>query len=267
MTTHYSSNAIYCSVTLIVLTVRYYRTQENSRNKRITLILASLSLLALLLTTKRGHLVFSLAAIMLSYFICARGAKSGRLFKAAFYGVIVLSIFLIIGQYIPMLSSVIDRFTNTADISTGRYLIWQQALSGFAQNRIFGIGWRGYFYRILHGSTYFGYTNAHNVYIQLLCERGLIGLLFVIFLYTHILVVSVRLFNQLKETGESFWADRIAVSIGVQIFFIIYGFTGCDLYDFTFVAYILQCASVMMIAKTFKFNTIRKKKNGISINQ
>lgn len=252
LTSHYSTNAIYCTIAFIIAMTLFINCDKKNKERRIYFVFAALAMLAILLTAKRGHLIFGLAAVLVTYYFCAREHFSNKILKTVLVSILAVSAFMIVSQYIPALRNVIERFVNSNDdISNGRYAFWEAALDGFYNNKIFGLGWQGYFYVILNADTSFGHTNVHNVYIQLLCERGIVGTAFVILLYLHNLKSSLRCINNLKKQTKTNYFSYVAVSFAIQVFFIIYGITGCDLFDFTFVSYVLSCCIFSSINMEF----------------
>ena len=118
------------------------------------------------------------------------------------------------------------EYSYDADISNGRFEIWQNAMAGFTENPFWGKGWS--WYRNTYG------MGAHNIYIQLLCECGVAGAIPVItvligvFVYTHkVLKRSVKENNDIKIAINKF-------GFFTQTYILIYGFTGNPIYNYSF---------------------------------
>lgn len=246
ITTHYSSNGIYCSIEVICLFTLLMNYGKKAKRKYIALM-TILAVISLLLTAKRGHLVFTLCSLLMMWYFCSPGKKMNRLFKIVFSAVLIVSALLILAQFVPVIDGVISRFTDSEDISSGRFLIWARAFDAFKEHPFIGVGWWGFFYDVLNQTTYFGASNSHNVYIQLLCETGCIGfIIMLIFFFIH-LRKTIE-FAQCGEKGQNNNISMIiSTSLALQLFFLLYAFTGNDLYDFTVISYMLACVMTAII--------------------
>ena len=193
--------------------------------------LAIMILLGLLLTGKRAPTLFLLVSIMFLYFFESRERE--RFTR-------VLQIVLItLGAFIALF--LLARFTNNPAINrifesvqnvilsrdvedVGRDQLWTQAMTYFYDNKWLGIGWTN-FKNIF---TLRG-THVHNIYIQLLCETGIIGFsVFAFFFVWNIRTTLRRIKTAKKGTCEYSW---LMLSLFMQIYFLLYGITGNPLYD------------------------------------
>ncbi len=86
-------------------------------------------------------------------------------------------------------------------LGNGRVALWKLAVRGFLEKPVFGHGWR-YFKQLapLSGST--NVSNAHNVYLQLLCETGVVGFAIVGTIFVWLLVLIVQ---KLASAGEKWY--------------------------------------------------------------
>lgn len=187
----------------------------------------------LLLTGKRGPIVFLLIALSLIYFWNEHGrARIIRLTKIIGAFVIVFVLVAIIANVtkidgiIRIYDALYAFLTSGSLEDAGRTQLYEQALEYFRRNPILGIGWTNF--RVLYD---FRSTHVHCIYLQLLCETGLVGFgIFTIFFATRL----KRTLKLLKETGavgstlESTW---IKFSLFIQLYFLLYGITGNPLYD------------------------------------
>lgn len=248
-TLHYSSNAMFCTCGVLVL-FSYVINKYNHVDKLKYILLFVMSLFALLLTAKRGHLVFSLITCSIIYIL--KNGKNGlpNLLKYIFIvGIALLALFVLSGL-IPSLSNSLSRFTGSDDLTTGRITYWEVCIEYFKKNPIFGIGWYGFrnLYQTLiynSNSTIYTYLDAHNVYLQLLCETGIVGLLCYSSLYIYILILTI--IKCLKAEGE----DKIdlCLSLCIQVFVMLYSITGNCLYDHFYYIYIIGVGIVLYYKK------------------
>lgn len=248
-TNHYSSNAMFICVPLgFVLCNAFFNTSILKNEKKKELLIAFVMAVALLLTGKRAHIIFTIAALFLTYYIYQSNRPRGRLIKIIGVGIIVFLIFFIVAQLLPQVTNFIIRFQETSkggDVTLGRIILSVEALSFFAENPLLGIGWDGFKYQyfLAHGII----LNVHNVYVQLLCETGLIGstVFYVFFIvnFHH----CVRAFKEIRKNRvyekERKSQQYIAMACFMQTLFLLYCTTGNPLYDTPMLfPYICACA-------------------------
>lgn len=75
-------------------------------------------------------------------------------------------------------------------LGNGRIILWKMAWNAFLEKPIFGHGW-GFFSRIAPESGNTHATNAHCVYLQLLCETGIVGFLLIGSVFLYFLVSAI----------------------------------------------------------------------------
>lgn len=236
-TAHYSTNAIYitfgiiCSFALLL--------NERSKKRRTFYFLeVVICFFALLLTTKRAHLVIAIVACSSMYLLSGGKRLGKRTTGLIIWATAALVVFFIASQYIPELSMTIDRFVGLADDDTfgSRSDLYAICVDLWEKSPIIGNGW-GSFTEALYGSPsgarfaaqgYFE-IDAHNVFLQVLAEGGVICLCFFMAWVISCLMETAGL----ARTTEIDAARRtIAVaSWGVQLFFLLYCLTGNPLYD------------------------------------
>ncbi|MGN0470457.1 MAG: O-antigen ligase family protein [Acutalibacteraceae bacterium] len=267
LASNYSANGIYISVALILIVAELfikYQLHNKINAKQIVLLILTVS--ALLLTSKRGHLVFSALAIIIVFFLALRGRISNKIVKFVGIAIALIGIFMIASYFIPALNNTFERLFNaqTKDISMGRFNFWDYAMAAFNDNKLFGIGWFGFRFMNTNTAHSSGYFDAHCVYIQLLCETGIIG--FVVTLYAILSnwvkgIIELRSIDA-KENTERADTKVIAFSCLWQTFCLLYAFTGNMLYDRTFLIYILSIA--MIWAVKYKRGSYKAKKISLS---
>nr|WP_300912642.1 O-antigen ligase family protein [uncultured Acetatifactor sp.] len=233
LNSHYSSNALYIAVTVLALWASYLA--GNRKNKKTILPLFIMAFGALILTEKRGHLLFCIGSIIFSYYVYNREGIA-KIVKRIFEVIIVLiPMYLVVGMIFPSAFRVLNRFSGLfsgKDISNGRFHFWLVAIKLFFSHPLRGIGWEKYMdvAKIYH--------NVHNVYLQLLCETGIIGLLiFLGFILNNFITIHKinkdRFFYYLPSNIKL----NLIFSEVIQIFFILYCLTGNCLYDNTLFFY------------------------------
>ncbi|MDY5648766.1 MAG: O-antigen ligase family protein, partial [Lachnospiraceae bacterium] len=79
-------------------------------------------------------------------------------------------------NYVPQIQQLIARFTISGDTNTflsGREVIYLKAWELFLENPILGTGW--YTFPELTSGLLAVDIDAHNIFLQLLCETGIVG--------------------------------------------------------------------------------------------
>lgn len=230
---HYSSNGMILAIFVGVLFSMYLNC--NNKLKKSYFILLIIGIGALFLTAKRAHIVFSLAAMLIEYFYFNENAKHTRIFKLI--GIIIagLALFLIIGQFIPSIKSVVERFIESQEegnLLNNRDTFYAYAILLFYRSPIFGNGWGSFKYS--REATFGDYNNAHNVFMQLLAETGIVGTLLFISFFICAIYISIKNYKIVIKKIEPFQLIdyRCAgFAVYMQVFFLLYCFTGNPLYD------------------------------------
>ena len=225
-TNHYSTNGMLVGMAVVLWgCVMFF-----NGNRKTYKIWFAISLIALLLTGKRAHILFSCAALFFAYYAYMSNRRKTRLVRT--FGILigVLVGVYIIANYIPALAVFMTRFADTAesgDNTLGRTQMWAIAFDLFLDNPLFGIGWGQFIHRNIHE------WNAHNIYVQLLCETGIIGFTFFVCFFVYSLFSAWKAMIRIRKYGrhDDSGALYLMISIAVQFFFLMYGFTGNPLYD------------------------------------
>ncbi len=225
------------------------------RDKRLLYITAiSLMGIALLLSGSRGGFVALLAGIMLMVLLTTESGSRRNL--ALRVGAAVLLVIAVVGGAIFVGGeSSLTRFAETAvsaDISTNRMHIWGVTLKVIASNLPFGAGFGAF------GAAYTPFDSlsglerveqAHNDYLQVLADAGIVGLLIgLAFLYWFFRI-------SLKNTKTSNTYRR-GVAIGA--------FAGCfailvhSLFDFvlhtTAISVLFLTLIALIVASGYKYD-------------
>ncbi len=182
-------------------------------------------MVALMMTGKRTLFIIPIAVLLIYVILFS---KNNKLIKLAGVG-LGITIF-IIGAYVlvPGASLIIDRIVNSeGDVLSGREVFWNYAMEMFRQNPLFGKGFLSFNdYAFYQGFRYYGERwnyQAHNVYIQLLAETGIVGFLLMTLL---IILMLFKIISVVKEKPV-FWNILLIYWI---ILFGVYSFTGNTLY-------------------------------------
>lgn len=240
---HYSHNGTYLVILMLIFFSILFSMKLRGWKKAVVIVAAVAALFAVFLTTKRAHLLFGGVAILLTYYIANRSSGSKKLMRTIIIGAIVIVAAELVIDAVPELSNTADRLTSagTDSASVNRLTMWRYALSHFGENALFGHGWCSFSYNQSIAYVDGAYAGAHNVYIQLLYEVGIIGFVIAVLALAITLVTTCKNLIAIKKANSDY-LFAATVSLSIQIFFIIYGFTGNFLFDQMFLFYAVSVA-------------------------
>lgn len=259
---HYSTNATLISFCILACCAYVF----TSKKKKKWIIMTGISYLALLLTTKRAHLLFTIATILVMYFVINWNENSFKtIFKMIIIGALAVTAFVICAKYIPAVTAVLERFATAGEdnSSAERFAMWKEALKMFWKHPIIGNGWGSFKYTASFVGKNDNVLNAHNIYIQLLAENGIIGLaLFCGLAFSN-------LFRLMKILYRSDFIERDStlyrvglLSVMMQLFILFYGITGNCLYDLCLIYYAVALAcgeSILIHINAYKVSGLLNK--------
>lgn len=262
---NYSQNGTYIAVVLIVIGACVISGNlKNKRMKRFYQILFIATAFALLLTSKRAHLLFGIATLIVTYYLVNKSKIVSGTMRLLFIVVAVCIAYSVAIEYVPALQSTFIRFQDvgTDVASTTRFILWDNAWASFRTHPIFGIGWYGFRYQSsLRGNALAASSSGvHNIYLELLCECGLVGFFLFLFVAGRSIYTSAVNLVRSSEIEEKMY---LAVSFAIQFFTLLYGLTGNAIYDKTFNLYIVAVAMNVSITiqKTKKEKLYLSKTN------
>ena len=265
---HYSTNGIYLSVGLLACTACFSGKKFN----KIDIVLLMTVLFALALTTKRAHLLFSIMAIIGAYYLTRKEKITTRLLKILITLFLSIVLLFVTSYFIPEMMHTVNRFFvgEGGDITNGRITLYQLAINTFLStpsNFLFGIGWGGYKY-IYNASNLEHIYNAqsldtHNVYLQLLCEIGLVGTLVVLSIFLYTLFLTIGYYRKRRHGSIQIKPEYEAplfFALTMQLFFFLYSITGGVLYVIsTYLPYFFSCAIVYSMRRIHANEVVGRK--------
>ena len=210
MTTHY------VVVGFAILLGKYYKNKNPK-----CLLFCAFWFFALVLTGRRSELIAVAIALLVVEFI-----RGGSVKKISIIGSVVIVMIGLIIVFQLILSNAItytgeNRIINTlfqlaqgTDVSNGRSVLYKRAWELFAAHPLFGIGWGGF--REYSHTIIIQVSNVHNIYLQLLCEIGIIGCL--VFLVCFLLL-GVEIYKSFKDNRAN---DNIEIVTFPMFMFIYY---------------------------------------------
>lgn len=210
----------YCFINTIFYKGKKYK-------KIFWIILTIFSLCAIMLTGKRSIFVitiFSLSFLVLTSGIMSKTKKIVIFFSGLLFMLIAYNIF----ADNSIFSSFIDRLFGRqmygdTDYTSNRLFIINYVLNLIDfENLMLGHGTGSLTGLIMNAFNVGG--GAHNIYLQILCENGILGLiLWCLFFYKNLICTL-----QFRIVKNSF---IVYYSLYVQFIFLLYGLFGNPLYD------------------------------------
>lgn len=204
-------------------------------------------LLAMVVLGRRGELLAAAAAIaLLVLALCDRRKRRIILIAgtvACVVGVGLVLLFLPQLGTIPVLAryvETIEQILSGVDFSSGRGPLLAMAVTGFLSKPIFGMGWGQY----LQLSAQVGMCDTdgnliedcHNIYLQFLCETGVVGAVLLLIPIGYLFLTTCRLLRAAKHMEDKTPLRFVSVSFLLQFFLLFLG-----LYDPSFQKLVFWC--------------------------
>ena len=204
-------------------------------------------LVAMVVLGRRGELLAALVAMVaLVLALCSRKKRRiillcGAL-AAALGGTLVI-FFLPQLAKVPVLAryvETVEQLLSGGDITSGRGALMAVAVDGFKSSPIFGVGWGQY----VSLSAQIGMCDTdgnliedcHNIYLQFLCETGVVGAVLILIPIVYIFVLTVRTLRAAKYREDTAPLRFASVSFLIQFFLLFLG-----LYDPSFQKIVFWC--------------------------
>ncbi|MGH9955505.1 MAG: O-antigen ligase family protein [Pyrinomonadaceae bacterium] len=213
------------------------------RGRSFFLIAALVAFMFLILTKSRTSFIGTLVAQILYWMVMSYYSKKSS-FILSVCGTLsicwlIYPLFLIVGgDVIARISSgiLLGRGDSEVWTLTGRTLLWQKCLEYVAERPLHGYGFNGFWTpgHIQEVATVFGLglIDAHSVYIDLLLNLGLVGMI----LYVSIIGLGIKKsFDYYKETADIGYSFYFKVTI----FCLIHGLLETGMMHMAFGTFLL----------------------------
>lgn len=210
--------------------------KNNPKKKKI--IWGTILFLGLLLTGKRAHLFMGMFVFFLSFFVGFEGKRrSNKVMTSVIAAIVLVGGLLLITPFLPEDNTIV-KGVNTfkhfdledEDVMHGRTLLFTEAILMGNSAPLTGHGWGSYKKTVdYHGFN----TDAHNIYLQLYAEVGLIILSIFVLAAVFIIINNIKTLKQLRrflpENSQEVALARLAFCF--IMFFYLYGLSGNGLYN------------------------------------
>lgn len=264
LTSHMSSNGMILGIGLIVLALQllYYRKRINNKYYRFfILVLLLVNVYALFLTSKRSQFFGALIAITLVYILYSNKNVTKRLASTMVIIAFLYWAYIFLLPRIPGLGTIAAKMdnltTSNAGLLNGRLGLWQRAIDMFMSSPILGHGFGSY--SDYASETVAITTSAHNYFLQIAAELGVVGLVLYIVAFISGVVSNYQI---MKMAIKGKWSDTraglfLSIALAVQIFVLIYSMTSTSLmYYAIMIPYFLACATPRAVMFSKEYNKL-----------
>lgn len=211
---------------------------------------------AMMLTGKRSFFIISVF-VFGAFFLWSK--EPGKWKKLCLGACVLVPLAVAVVAVVPQVSVVFDRFSEFSgdDALNGRTWFWEICWGMFLRKPLLGFGFASFndvfgdeVHYIYHGELWNMY--AHNIYVEMLAEIGLVGTVLFAIAAIGTYVDSIRLLRNkaLSQKDQSY----VFAAFGIQSLFLIYGITGNGMY---------QHEQLLFYFLTYSIIFFVKQKNGM----
>lgn len=208
------------SCVLIGLALINIINERSIKKNKKSIVEFFIGLFSLLLTAKRGLFLATLISISVVFYSHNK-ARGKPIYKIIITEILVFIIFYLFLLNTSSAEVLLTNFFDNDNLFTGRLSIYNFMISMFQSNPLFGVG-TGFINHALG-------LGGHNIYLNVLSENGLLGLVCFSFSLICILLFSIRRVKY--DINDKDLTFKNLYGIFIQVFFIVYGLSGNPLYD------------------------------------
>lgn len=224
-----------------------WMTQKQPLWRRLMLLAAAgVFLFVILSLGRRGELLGAAFVCGVTWLIlCKPKQRIAILLGGSILGAAALAL---IFAYLPQIKEIdifyryvrtIENIVNGYDFTSGRGQLFAWAMDGFRSAPVFGIGFDRYVTLVnplltdIEGHVI---SDAHNIYLQFLCETGIVGTVLIVLPLGYLFVTTCRVLCHAKKQDSRAGLPCAVVSFMIQFFLLFVG-----LYDPTFQKIVFWC--------------------------
>lgn len=216
-------NAYFFCLFIGIVYADAWKTKNNTGFKMLLMFVISI---AMFYTGKKGMILASLLSMLITFYIA--GGRKNRVTIIRILTIMSIALGVVC---IVIFGDLYELFYNSVYT---RIRIYDGVIDAIKKAPILGHG--------INSVTLFTYEGhlAHNVFLQMWAEQGIIGLLLLLLLLSYMLYVTCQKAKNIGDYSSEAKKD-IIFSVYYQIFFIIYGFTDSAFYNYpVFMIYIFS---------------------------
>lgn len=235
------SNGFFLSIGSIIIFTEFL--VENHKTKRILLLIAYVFVFYFIfLTQKRGFIIFNTLILL---YVSAKFVKNKMI--VIFFTILFIITFLFIIFNTGAGENLVMRTMLSSDASSGRFNMYRIMWSDFLESPLIGKG------------TYttidmFEAGNGHNIYLQILRENGIIGLITFILILIVFLYKGQKLLDSANMMNSKDDVRITLASIQILMLFILWGFTGNPVYDIiSLVTFFVAISMITVLNKKYNY--------------
>jgi len=196
--------------------------------KKITGISCLLIGLVIFLTFSRGGYLGVLASVTF-FLIAARSFLTRKDKQFLFAAILLLAVTVIF--FSPIMGRLSSIFSLEDGSNIGRLQIWQDSLDMAQKNLLLGVGLGNYSFGMGFAQDYRNAMTSHNLYLDLLVEIGIFGLL------SWIVLISVSLMTAWRGREQN---PVLALGVaGSIIYFSVHAFFETAIFNPTVLAFLM----------------------------
>lgn len=237
---------------VIGIVVRLSNAFAQKKLKHTDFLLIILYLIAIILSGKRMLLLCAALIIFIMFLISQEKNKILKILK--WTAILFICLFLI--SRVPIVEHMINRFLSAASGDDGalleRYVKWNYAFLLFEIKPFIGHGFGTYneaAVQVGYAASFF----AHNIYIELLADCGIVGTLLFIALAVYNLWAAFDLCYLKRNILTVVELKLILFSLAMQILILIYGISGNTIfYVFQLVMYMFCFVITSQVRRNIK---------------
>lgn len=201
---------------------------------------------AILSIGRRGELLMAFVlCVLMVLMLCSPKVRLRLILGGSAAAGVLLWLFL---HFLPQLReidilhryvSTIDNLLSGHDITSGRLTLYLLAIQAFREHPILGIGFDQFHTLVnpqftdIEGNVM---QDAHNIYLQMLCETGLVGTVLTLLPMIWLLVTTARCLRAARQREDRRGAAPLTTSLLIQSYLLSLG-----LIDPTFQKIVFWC--------------------------
>ena len=223
---------------LLALIIIFAVMVSGSRSNIVTIPICTL--FVYLLKTRNKQLVFRILKVLLLIgFIVVIAVLIGKHYQ--------------LNTYLRILDT-IERYVSGRSITNGRDVIQSMAVQDFRNNLFWGVGWQNF--RIIHSIGDEMGSNAHNFYLQLFCELGVITAPIFLLPFVAEIITDIRFLYFNARSGDS-RINAFAFCLSIQVYYLVSSLLHATSYDALYILMYFFSIAICSSIRLSSFNDLK----------